>query len=76
MSEYIERDAANEALREFVRAYPNSFCGGIEVARAAIRNLPASDVVPWEWLERYASGMRMNYASDWVQSARKEYKGG
>lgn len=46
MAEYIEREAANEALRECVRAYPNSFYNGIEVARSAIRKLPAADVVP------------------------------
>lgn len=54
MAEYIERKAANEALRECVRAYPNSFYGGIEVARTAIRNLPAADVAPvrhGRWVE-------------------------
>lgn len=45
-AEYIEREAANEALRECVRAYPNSFYNGIEVARSAIRKLPTADVVP------------------------------
>ena len=46
MDEYIERDAANEALRECVRVYPNSFYNGIEVARTAIHKLPAAaDVV-------------------------------
>ena len=41
-----------------------------------LASIPAADVVPWEWLKRYASGMRMNYASDWVYEARKEYEGG
>lgn len=46
MTEYIERDAANEALRECVRVYPTSFYNGIEVARTAIHKLPAAaDVV-------------------------------
>ena len=46
MAEYIEREAANDALRECVRAYPNSFYSGIEVARSAIIKLPAADVRP------------------------------
>ena len=46
MAEYIERDAANETLRECVRAYPSSFYNGIEVARSAIIKLPAADVRP------------------------------
>lgn len=45
MPEYIEREAANEALRECVRVYPNSFYNGIEVARTAIRKLPTVDAV-------------------------------
>ena len=56
MAEYIEREAANEALRECVRAYPNSFYNGIEVARSAIIKLRSADVRPvvrgkWEWNE-------------------------
>jgi hypothetical protein len=46
MKEYIEREAANEACREAVRRYPNSFYNGIEAARDAIRKLPAADVRP------------------------------
>lgn len=45
MSDYISREAANEACREAVRRYPNSFYNGIEAARDAIRKLPAADVV-------------------------------
>ena len=46
MSDYISREAANEACREAVRRYPNSFYNGIEAARDAIRKLPAADVRP------------------------------
>lgn len=46
MAEYIEREAANEALRECVRAYPFSFYNGIEVARTTIIKLPVADVRP------------------------------
>ena len=55
MAEYIDREAANEALRECVRAYPNSFYSGIEVSRTAIRKLPAADVAPvrhGRWITR------------------------
>ena len=45
MNDLIRREDANEALRECVRAYPNSFYNGIEVARTAIRKLPAVDAV-------------------------------
>lgn len=44
MSDYISREAANEACRECVRAYPNSFYNGIEAARSTIMKLPAADV--------------------------------
>lgn len=46
MTDYISREAANNALRECVRAYPNSFYNGIEVARTVIHKLPAADVRP------------------------------
>lgn len=66
MAEYIEREAAINAVFE-------AFADG-RSAYIALEAIPAADVVPWEWLERYASGMRMNYASDWVHEARKEYE--
>lgn len=54
MKEYISREVANNALRECVRAYPNSFYNGIEVSRTAIRKLPAADVrevVRGKWID-------------------------
>lgn len=53
MTDYISREAANEACREAVRRYPNSFYNGIEAARDAIRKLPAADVreaVSGKWI--------------------------
>ncbi len=44
--DYISRKAANEACREAVIRYPNSFYNGIEAARDAILKLPAADVRP------------------------------
>ena len=44
--DYISREAANEACREAVRRYPNSFYNGIEAARDAIHHVPAADVRP------------------------------
>lgn len=53
----------------------NCYSGsGWEKAHAV--EVDSADVVPWEWLERYAHGMRMNYASEWVQEARKRYEDG
>ena len=55
MTDYISREAANNALRECVRAYPNSFYNGIEVARTAIYKLPAADVREvkrGKWIDR------------------------
>lgn len=46
MSDYIEREAANEVCRECVRKYPNSFYNGIEAVRSELRKLPAADVRP------------------------------
>ena len=62
MTDYISRDAANEACREAIRRYPNSFYNGIEAARDAIRKLPAADVRParrgkWENNHCSACGM-------------------
>ena len=54
MKEYIEREAA---LKEQV---PHYSANGVEIIEGKaipveyIENLPAADVVPWEWLERYA----------------------
>ena len=58
MTDYISREAANEACREAVRRYPNSFYNGIEAARDAIRKLPAADVRPvarGKWIERHTN---------------------
>ena len=70
MSDLIRREDANEALRECVRAYPNSFYNGIEVARTAIRKLPAVDAVEVKhgrWEEREVFAAKGNV--DMLQSA-------
>lgn len=36
--------------------------------------LPAVDAVPWEWLEKYAEGKRMNFASDFIAEAKTEWR--
>ena len=61
MKEYIEKDAALETTYELFTmsmcmTVPE--CNGMNRAREMIfkqlRDIPAADVVPWEWLERYA----------------------
>lgn len=64
--DYISREAANEACREAVRRYPNSFYNGIEAARDAIRKLPAADVRPnvtgrWEYIECLVGRLLVNF---------------
>ena len=57
--DYISREAANEACREAIRRYPNSFYNGIEAARDAIRQLHAADVRPvrkGSWIEDWETG--------------------
>ncbi len=46
MTEYIEREALNGALREAVRKYPSTFYNGLETARQIAHDLPAADVRP------------------------------
>lgn len=44
--EYISKQAFNDAIREAVRKYPNTFYNGLEVARQIAHELPAADVQP------------------------------
>lgn len=46
MAEYIDKQAFNDAIREAVRKYPNTFYNGLEVARQIAHDLDAADVVP------------------------------
>ena len=39
-----------------------------------LMDLPAADVVPWEWLERYAAEKRLTLASVFVAQAREIYE--
>ena len=54
MAEYIEKQAFNDAIREAVRKYPNTFYNGLETARQIAHDLPSADVQPvrhGRWLE-------------------------
>ena len=44
--EYITKQAINDAIREAVRKYPNTFYNGLETARQIAHDLPAADVQP------------------------------
>lgn len=42
--------------------------------RGALRRIltqaPAADIVPWDWLEKFAEGKRYNYLSDFLIEAK------
>lgn len=44
--EYIDKVAFNNAIRDAVKKYPNSFYNGLEVARQIAHDFPAADVRP------------------------------
>ena len=44
--EYISKQAFNDAIREAVRKYPNTFYNGLEVARKIAHDMSAADVAP------------------------------
>ena len=44
--EYISKQAFNDAIREAVRKYPNTFYNGLEVARKIAHDMDAADVAP------------------------------
>lgn len=44
--EYISKQAFNDAIREAVRKYPNTFYNGLEVARQIAHDIPSADVAP------------------------------
>lgn len=79
MSDLISRQAAIDALGE---EPPVWYDGEDELAERnqwrrdvdAIKAVPAADVVPWEWLERYAAEKRLTLASVFVAQAREMYE--
>ena len=55
MAEYIDKQAFNDAIREAVRKYPNTFYNGLEVARQIAHDMDAADVVPMRhgrWIDK------------------------
>ena len=36
----------------------------------AVRAVPAADIVPWDWLKKFAEGKRYNYLSDFLIEAK------
>lgn len=44
--EYISKRLFNDAIREAVRRYPNTFYNGLETARQIAHDLPSADVQP------------------------------
>ena len=74
MNEYIRREDAVKALGT-IEICINLFEDSIEETAVAVDTYAqAADVVPWEWLKRYANGKRMNYCSDFVLEAKEAYE--
>lgn len=46
VNEYISKRDFNDAIREAVRKYPNTFYNGLEVARKIAHDMDAADVAP------------------------------
>lgn len=46
MTEYIDKQAFNDAIREAIRRYPNTFYNGLETARQIAHDMDAADVQP------------------------------
>ena len=44
--EYISKQVFNDAIREAVRRYPNTFYNGLETARQIAHDMDAADVAP------------------------------
>ena len=81
MADYIDREALLNRIEELQNVFglgktehENGFYMGLNRALAEVDNFPAADVVPWEWLERYAHGRGMQYASGFVDEARKAWE--
>jgi len=73
MADYIDREAA---IRDF-ETNGSNFVYGQNICNAIISRLkivPAAEVVTWEWLQRYAHGRGMQYASGFVDEARKAWE--
>lgn len=80
MMEHIEREAATAyaPLPKHLREYQtgnldDAFEYGYDFAIKQLEAIPAADVVPWSWLEQYAHGKMMNYASGFVFEAKETY---
>ena len=61
MAEYIDKQAFNDAIREAVRKYPNTFYNGLETARQIAHDMSAADVATvrhgrWEFEENWETG--------------------
>jgi hypothetical protein len=59
MAEYIDKQVYNDAIREAVLKYPNTFYNGLETARQIAHDLPAADVQPvrhGRWLKKDYGG--------------------
>ena len=78
MADYIDREALLNRIEELQNVFglgktehENGFYMGLNRALAEVDNFPAADVVPWEWLERYADNYNATVTmSEFVREAR------
>jgi hypothetical protein len=85
MKEYIEREEAVRAAKNGADEWDGG-CSRYRDAsiESAMNDIPAADVVPWEWLERYAdyfcAGVSMpefvREAKMFYESTNKAMQGG
>ena len=80
MTEYIDKQAFNDAIREAIRRCPNTFYNGLETARQIAHNLPSADVQPvrhgrWisEWKSSYNTGLASCSECECVTGMRWKY---
>ena len=82
--EYISKQAFNNAIREAVRKYPNTFYNGLEAARQIAHDMNAADVVPvrhGRWIDTYgdswtcsACGVEIYLDEDWRKTDERSYQ--
>lgn len=71
MDEYIDRAEAIKRIRkEALLDYESTELFGLMLAISRLTAIPPADVVPWDWLYKYAEGKRPNYASDFIIEAK------
>ncbi len=72
MKEYVEREAVLQVIEHASDGYEYIEMP-VEYAIEEFNAIPVSDVVPWEWLKRYAHGKGMQNASTLIFEAMEAW---